>query len=194
MTFSDTTKYSIWERLDFLFVKGESEPFKPYKNRFHVPYKASGSTSPLWYSIKRASAYVIVLSSYSAFGKYTPQTKWLEEELPRVNRSETPWLIVVMHSPLYSSYVHHYMEGEPMRTIYEPLLVQHKVDVVFSGHVHAYERSVSFYLSPCLSVKTFGSIRLGCVCNDEKWNSSYILDRERIKSIPICTSGFQTDP
>lgn len=158
--FHDNTRWDTWGRfiersaayqpwiwtagnheIDFLPLIGESEPFKPYKNRFHVPYKASGSTSPLWYSIKRASAYVIVLSSYSAFGKYTPQTKWLEEELPRVNRSETPWLIVVMHSPLYSSYVHHYMEGEPMRTIYEPLLVQHKVDVVFSGHVHAYERS-----------------------------------------------------
>lgn len=48
--------------------QGESKPFKPYTNRFFVPYKASDSTSPLWYSIKRASAYIIVLSSYSAYG------------------------------------------------------------------------------------------------------------------------------
>lgn len=48
-----------------------------------------------------------------------------------------------MHCPLYSSYVHHYMEGETMRVMYEEWLVQYKVDVVFSGHVHAYERTVS---------------------------------------------------
>ncbi|BBH09357.1 hypothetical protein Prudu_021828, partial [Prunus dulcis] len=45
--------------------------------------------------------------------KYTPQYKWLEQELPKVNRSETPWLIVLMHSPWYNSYNYHYMEGEP---------------------------------------------------------------------------------
>ncbi|XP_008796614.1 purple acid phosphatase 2-like [Phoenix dactylifera] len=135
----------IWaagnHEIDFAPEIGENEPFKPYRHRYHVPYKASGSTSPFWYSIKRASAYIIVLSSYSAYGKYTPQYKWLEQELPKVNRRETPWLIVLVHSPWYNSYNYHYMEGETMRVMFEPWLVQYKVDVVFSGHVHAYERS-----------------------------------------------------
>ncbi|XP_020697635.1 purple acid phosphatase 2-like [Dendrobium catenatum] len=135
----------IWiagnHEIDFAPEIGEGVPFKPYKNRYHVPYKASGSTAPLWYSIKRASAYIIVLASYSAYGTYTPQYNWLEAELPKVNRTETPWLIVLMHSPWYNSYNHHYMEGETMRVIYEPWFVKYKVDVVFAGHVHAYERS-----------------------------------------------------
>lgn len=135
----------IWSagnhEIDFVPEIGETIPFKPYTHRYLTPYKASGSTSPLWYSIKRASAYIIVLSSYSAYGKYTPQNKWFTNELPKVNRTETPWLIVIMHCPLYSSYVHHYMEGETMRVMYEEWLVQYKVDVVFSGHVHAYERT-----------------------------------------------------
>ncbi|KAF9676059.1 hypothetical protein SADUNF_Sadunf09G0099100 [Salix dunnii] len=126
---------------NILFLQGETIPFKPYTHRYQVPYRESQSTAPFWYSIKRASAYIIVLSSYSAYGKYTPQYKWLEQELPKVNRSETPWLIVLMHSPWYNSYNYHYMEGETMRVMYEPWFVKYKVDVVFAGHVHAYERS-----------------------------------------------------
>lgn len=52
----------------FMLFQDEHTPFKPYMHRYHVPYRASHSTSPLWYSVKRASAYIIVLSSYSAYG------------------------------------------------------------------------------------------------------------------------------
>ncbi|KAL3515129.1 hypothetical protein ACH5RR_022031 [Cinchona calisaya] len=135
----------IWtagnHEIDFAPEIGETKPFKPFTHRYHVPYNASDSTAPFWYSIKRGPAYVIVLASYSAYGKYTPQNLWLQEELPKVNRSETPWLIVLMHCPWYNSYVNHYMEGETMRVVYEPWFVQYKVDLVFAGHVHAYERS-----------------------------------------------------
>ncbi|KAI3809804.1 hypothetical protein L1987_19404 [Smallanthus sonchifolius] len=142
-----STAYQPWiwtagnHEIDFAPKLGETEPFKPYTHRYQVPFEASESTSPFWYSIKRASAYIIVLSSYSAYGKYTPQYEWLEKELYKVDRTETPWLIIMIHSPLYNSYMYHYMEGESMRVLFEPWFVKFKVDVVFSGHVHAYERS-----------------------------------------------------
>lgn len=135
----------IWtvgnHEIDFVPEIGETEPFKPFSHRYHTPYKASESTSPFWYSIKRGPAYIIVLASYSAYGKYTPQFKWLEDEFPKVNRTETPWLIILMHSPWYNSYNYHYMEGETMRVMYEPWFVKYKVDLVYAGHVHAYERT-----------------------------------------------------
>ncbi|KAL9251534.1 Bifunctional purple acid phosphatase 26-like protein [Drosera capensis] len=135
----------IWtagnHEIDYMPYMGEVVPFKSYLHRYATPYLASKSSNPLWYAIRRASAHIIVLSSYSPFVKYTPQWMWLVEELKSVDREKTPWLIVLMHVPMYSSNEAHFMEGESMRAVYEKWFVHHKVDVVFAGHVHAYERS-----------------------------------------------------
>ncbi|KAJ0030153.1 hypothetical protein Pint_12437 [Pistacia integerrima] len=120
---------------------GEVTPFRSYLHRIATPYLASKSSSPLWYAVRRASAHIIVLSSYSPYVKYTLQWHWLREELKRVEREKTPWLIVIMHVPIYNSNVKHYTEGESMRTVFENWFVKAKVDFIFAGHVHAYERS-----------------------------------------------------
>ncbi|KAM3261458.1 hypothetical protein ACQJBY_052238 [Aegilops geniculata] len=138
----------IWtagnHELDYAPEIGETVPFKPFTRRYRTPYRAAGSTEPLWYSVKIASAHIIVLSSYSSYGKYTPQWTWLSDELGRVDRKATPWLIVLMHSPWYNSNNYHYMEGETMRVQFESWLVAAKVDLVLAGHVHSYERSRRF--------------------------------------------------
>jgi hypothetical protein len=127
--------------IEFLPQVGEIKPFKSFKHRFPTPYQASNSTSPLWYSIKRASAHIIVLSSYSAYENFTPQWEWLKTEFSTVNRNVTPWLIVLLHAPWYSSNTANYMQGESMRVVFEHMFVTNQVDVVFAGHVHAYERT-----------------------------------------------------
>lgn len=145
-----STAYQPWiwtsgnHEIEFKQNLGEIVAFKPFLHRYYVPFKASSSTSPLWYAIKRASAHIIVLSSYSPYAKYTPQWIWLKRELKRVDRQKTPWLLVLMHSPIYNSNAYHYMEGETMRVVFEPWFVKYKVDLVFAGHVHAYERSHRF--------------------------------------------------
>lgn len=35
------------------------------------------------------------------------------------------------------------LEGEPIRVMHEKWFVEYKMNIVFAGHVHAYERSVS---------------------------------------------------
>ncbi|OVA09857.1 Phosphoesterase domain [Macleaya cordata] len=127
--------------IEYMPKMGEVRPFKSYLHRYATPFLASKSSNPLWYAIRRASAHIIVLSSYSPFVKYTPQWKWLREELTRMDREKTPWLIVLMHCPIYNSNTAHFMEGESMRAAFESWFVQYKVDIIFSGHVHAYERS-----------------------------------------------------
>ncbi|KAL6622338.1 hypothetical protein ACP70R_032217 [Stipagrostis hirtigluma subsp. patula] len=132
------------EEIDYAPELGETTPFKPFAHRYPTPYRASSSSEPYWYSVKLGPAHIIVLSSYSGFGKYTPQFKWLEAELQRVDRGETPWLFIATHAPWYNSNNFHYMEGEPMRVQFEKMAVDARVDVVFAGHVHAYERSHRF--------------------------------------------------
>ncbi|XP_020579350.1 phosphoenolpyruvate phosphatase isoform X1 [Phalaenopsis equestris] len=135
----------IWSagnhEIEYKPLLGEFSTFRAYLHRYATPHIASKSNSPLWYAVRRASAHIIVLSSYSPFVKYTPQWSWLREELNQVDREKTPWLIVLMHAPLYNSNGAHYMEGESMRAAFESWFVHFKVDLVFAGHVHAYERS-----------------------------------------------------
>ncbi|XP_055960427.1 bifunctional purple acid phosphatase 26-like isoform X3 [Mercurialis annua] len=143
----NSTAYQPWiwsagnHEIEYMPDMGEVVPFKSYLHRFATPYTASKSSNPLWYAIRRASAHIIVLSSYSPYAKYTPQWRWLREEFKRVDREKTPWLIVLMHVPIYNSNVGHYMEGESMRSVFENLFVRFRVDFIFAGHVHAYERS-----------------------------------------------------
>ena len=65
--------------------------------------------------------------------------------LSAVNRTLTPWIIVICHAGLYNSYVAHYKEADTFRAVYEPIFLQSQVDLVYSGHVHAYERTHPVY-------------------------------------------------
>ena len=47
----------------------------------------------------------------------------------------------MMHAPWYNTNTGHWKESEFMRNDMETLLYQYGVDLVLSGHVHAYERS-----------------------------------------------------
>lgn len=130
------------------------KPFKAYNARWRMPYELSNSPSNLYYSFDVAggSIHVIMLGSYADFDSGSDQYKWLVGDLAKVDRSKTPWLVVLFHAPWYNSNEAHQGEGEDMRKAMEDLLYNARVDVVFAGHVHAYERFVSRYI-PKLSLQ-----------------------------------------
>ncbi|KAL6870952.1 hypothetical protein ACP4OV_014800 [Aristida adscensionis] len=117
-------------------------PFAAYGARWRMPHEESGSASNLYYSFDAGggAAHVVMLGSYAAFGEGSPQRRWLEADLARVDRRRTPWVVAVLHAPWYNTNAAHQGDGEAMRRAMERLLYDARVDVVFAGHVHAYER------------------------------------------------------
>ncbi|XP_077241249.1 purple acid phosphatase 22-like isoform X2 [Tasmannia lanceolata] len=128
------------------------QEFKSYNTRWQMPFQESGSNSNLYYSFDVAGAHIIMLGSYTNFDVESAQYKWLEADLAKVDRVKTPWLIVLLHAPWYNTNTAHQGEGESMREAMEELLYKARVDLVFAGHVHAYERFTRVFnnsANPC---------------------------------------------
>jgi Purple acid Phosphatase, N-terminal domain/Calcineurin-like phosphoesterase len=70
------------------------------------------------------------------------QTAWLDRTLAhyRAPRSGVDFIVVSFHNCAFCSNTTHGSDGG-IRTVWQPILDRHKVDLVLNGHVHAYERS-----------------------------------------------------
>ncbi|PIA59009.1 hypothetical protein AQUCO_00400097v1 [Aquilegia coerulea] len=129
-----------------------AHPFVAYNSRWIMPSDESGSSSNLYYSFDVAGVHIIMLGSYTDFDANSAQYKWLQADLAKVNRQKTPWLVVLLHAPWYNTNTAHQGEGESMRTAMEHLFYNARVDIVFAGHVHSYERFTRVYnneANPC---------------------------------------------
>ncbi|KAI3962740.1 hypothetical protein MKW92_032597 [Papaver armeniacum] len=133
-------------------AQADNKTFAAYSSRFAFPNEESGSSSTFYYSFNAGGIHFIMLGAYIDYNKSGEQYNWLEKDLANVDRSVTPWLVATWHPPWYNSYKPHYREAECMRVAMEDLLYSYGVDMVFNGHVHAYERSNRVYnysLDPC---------------------------------------------
>jgi Icc-related predicted phosphoesterase len=128
------------------------EGFRSFNTRWQMPHKESGSDSNLYYSFEVAGVHVIMLGSYVEFDEGSDQHMWLQLDLMKVDRSRTPWVIVVLHAPWYNTNHAHQGNGDDMKQALEQILYEANVDIVIGGHVHAYERTTRVYankVDPC---------------------------------------------
>ena len=104
-----------------------------------LPYEYGNA----YYSFTFGPSKHIVLSSYSSFREGSLQHDWLLSELKSVDRSITPWLIVTLHCPLYTTFQTHHTElfTTEAQAILEPIFVGNTVNFVIAGHIHAYMRT-----------------------------------------------------
>ena len=111
-----------------------------FLKNFHPPRNNPEGTAR-YYSFDWGDAHFVALDSElyheDAGGDREEQKLWLEEDLAATPK---PWRFAFLHRPLYSSSRHG--GDRRIREDLEPVLSRHGVHVVFSGHDHAYERTL----------------------------------------------------
>jgi hypothetical protein len=131
-----------------------------------VPYAVRFGFAPYgvrqhWYAFEYANVHVTVASGEHDFLPDSEQLMWIERDWAAVDRAVTPWLLLAVHRPMYSDAdtPPEFAMMAQMRKSFEPLLAKYKVDLVFAGHIHAYERScpISFDGQCVTSAKESGS-------------------------------------
>ncbi|MEW5303418.1 MAG: hypothetical protein WDW36_006112 [Sanguina aurantia] len=107
---------------------------------------ASTSTNAYFVTVLPGVSTIITLSPYYPYEVGSAQMTWLVATLAAINRVSTPWLIVQFHAPWYVSVGGgDFKSNECMRQAMEDIFFQAKVNFVFSGHAHQYERSYPVY-------------------------------------------------
>lgn len=109
--------------------------------------QAAGDAYPRMvnYSFNYGNAHWLVVDS-DPYVNWTDSAlrNWVAKDL--AGAQDAAWRFVVFHHPGFSSAREHY-EQQQMRLL-SPLFETGKVDIVFSGHVHNYQRSFPLRFTP----------------------------------------------
>jgi acid phosphatase type 7 len=130
----------------------------PYLDIFSLPTKGEAGGVPSlteqYYSFNYGNVHIVSLDSHlSTRNEKQRKTmkQWLIEDL---STNQQDWTLVIFHHPPYSKGTHDSDSTAPhvadngidfpmpvMRQEFTPVFEQYGVDLVFTGHSHAYERS-----------------------------------------------------
>lgn len=138
----------VASRIPYHVAVGNQEhwnDFAGYNNRFAMPGQASRTMRNFWHSVDFGPVHALFLSTEHPFDAGSLQHTFAAADLAAVSRATTPWVVVVLHRPLYCStndYYDCHMAGpQHLRPALEGLFVAYGVDAVVAGHVHNYERT-----------------------------------------------------
>ena len=109
------------------------------------PYPLPYEWGNAYYTFEYGPALHVVVSAYSNMDPGSTQYTWLVEQLEAVDRTITPWVLLTIHVPIYNTFAlhKHDLQIVAAREHLEPLLVKYNVNVVFTGHIHAYLRTAN---------------------------------------------------
>ena len=104
--------------------------------------------------------HLIGIDTEANLTRGSPQHRWIENDLSRVNRSDTPWVILGGHRPMYvDSYLDNFdADMVPVMDLMikelEPLLWKYKVNLALWAHHHSYQRHSAVYRSTVVQKST----------------------------------------
>jgi 3',5'-cyclic AMP phosphodiesterase CpdA len=102
-------------------------------DRVQLTYKHFNMNGQRHYSFVRGNVRFLALDS-NLMDK--GQLAWLDTTLAEAKEE---WKIAYFHHPLYSNADRH-GSAMDLRVLMEPIFIKHRVNVVFQGHDHVYER------------------------------------------------------
>jgi hypothetical protein len=136
-------------------------------NRSYPPFNMGGER---YYTFATPAARFFVLDTNLMD---RAQLTWFDQAL---TRAEEPWKIVSFHHPIYSDGDRHGSNVE-LRVMLEPVLVRHRVPVVFTGHEHIYQRTTPQKGITYFVAGSGGQLRKGGITPTAMTAASFADDR-----------------
>lgn len=130
----------------------QNDGLASYLDVFDLPKNTlSENDFERYYSFDKGNIHFVALDTNAPLDMVSEtatndMADWLEKDLEYAKLSQ--WKIVYFHHPAYSSGSVHGGDIR-VRKILVPILEKEKVDIVFSGHEHHYERSCPIIADTC---------------------------------------------
>ncbi|CAJ0564159.1 unnamed protein product, partial [Mesorhabditis spiculigera] len=129
----------------------QSQNFNHYINRFTMPSNGKVNDNQFW-SFDLGPVHFVGLSSeyhnYNMYDQAQKMVEWLKADLAKTKQ---PWIIAMIHRPMYCSARCDAFENTVLKKganklpAIEPILGEYGVDMLFAGHKHYYERLFPIY-------------------------------------------------
>ena len=115
----------------FISFSGETDYYQSPESPF-VTDLSGNETMPMQNEtqITNSGPFGNINGNYTVNENYE-QVQWMRQDLAKVNRTQTPWVFVQSHRPMYSSEVSPYQTH--IRNAFEQLFLEYKVDAYTAG-------------------------------------------------------------
>jgi hypothetical protein len=101
-----------------------------------------------YYSFNYQNSHFVAINPNESYGVGSAQYNFVKADLASAAaNSAIKWIFVYFHQPIYNSGGGH-APLAALRDAYHPLFDQYRVDLVFQGHNHNYERSYPIKFNP----------------------------------------------
>ena len=127
----------------------------PTATRFLMPTPGLKERA-MWYSFDQGPVhFVMVNTELPISSPADPQWRWLEADLAAIDRTHTPWCVLMGHRPMFSGGPASGDGTQDGRQL-ETLLIDGQVDLTVAGHIHYAQRSCPWRHGECVTPNVTG--------------------------------------